>query len=1157
MKKNALSLLAVLLAAAACQDVTVEEAVPVTVAQFDPAPVSPDAEHPVLPAIPKPSDLLMVQDPDNPALMKVAFPLEVELTVLGQDEPLVVPAFSTEAAEQLVETYLNTLHGFPTDGATSTAFQGFRIETDPAKESPLTEKTVRVLDLTGLLRPDAGVPVARVAGIRMVAGPVDEAAGITPLSILPPEGQEWLQGHTYAAVITTGITDETGDAVRSSYAFNLLKSTKALAIDGRSVCALPDETAVQLEGLRTLFAPIFDWLASDAAGNEKLGRGDVALLWTFSIRPEAMLVNDPTRSLFPTPNDIVKTSPASSQHDCDGDGKPDCIEGNLCFPVDCTNDTPVQKAFFEYMNSLDGWPASMTLSATFSLPIDPASVTSEAVILQKIGAAAPENAALSVNDSGTTLTIVPEGGYEAGAAYAAAITDAVLTAGGLFPVTPSTVTAVSRLTVPVVKEGVSQLADFGVADADAALLEGIRQGVQALITAAGLADVTNRLAGIWGFSIQSHNEAIFDPTSGTVPFPNDVLMSLDDKGKPVQVDIPVNPSWPDMQKDIVSELNRLDGFSPLASTHTAFLRPLDPGSFKWLGAMTDIMGGKGLGDISLGMADVTEVDPAAGTLGMMSLMQPDNIYTDGEVKASFESGSLIVRPTGGHPLQAGRRYMLLAFDNLRSKDKGPDDKPWPIEVAPVFFMARSPDPLFDAEAGKSNLMTLSDADAQQLEMLRQNYNSIFAALESDMVGVGREQVLMFWTFTTQTVGTWLVNVVKAELDKHTVGDDPQGTLAEAETATPVVKNADKVVLEGGHFIAFSALAAADPASGNFGRMKLSASGVPDFTQYSLPFILALPKEEFLPVSGSPVPLVVLQHGLDGKKELAIAQFDPFLKAGYAVLAIDLPFHGQRALPGLGNGVPFFSADAVATRDHLVQAALDIYQAVRFATNPGKNGLNSFLCEKNVVCITDGGGKKVGPIDTGRIFFVGDSLGGIAGVPALTLTDAVQHAALVVTGGHLTRILQETENEEFRKPIEDALTGMGYVKGTAEYAEFMDTAQMLLDRGDPVNYARHLVKAPLVGDKKKILLAMAKTDGFIPHAATRELACAARDGVQPYFKEYPAPCHGFFFVDCGGGVGADPVAKVTVDDIIAFFAQDGDGSKVAGATSGDSLPCDDL
>ncbi|MBM4352375.1 MAG: hypothetical protein FJ109_01045 [Deltaproteobacteria bacterium] len=1156
MTRHALSVLALLFLGAACQNVSVEEAVQVTVAQFDPAPVSPDADHPVLPAIPKPSDLLMAPDPDKNALMRIAFPLQVALTVLGQDEPLVVDAFTTDAAEQLVETYLNTLHGFPTDGGTATSFSGRRIETDPAKDSPITSETVYVLDITGLLRPDTGIPVARVAGFQLLAGPTDDENGITPLSILPPAGQEWQQGRTYAAVVTSGITDEMGDPIRSAYAFNFIKSITPLEKDGRSVCALPDATAVQLETLRLAFAPIFDWLAGDAAGDEKIGRGDIALLWTFSIRPESIVLNDPTRNLFPTPNDIVKTSAAGSQHDCDGNGKPDCIEGNLCFPVDCENDTPVQKAFFQYMNALDGWPASMALSASFSLPVDPATVTSDTVKLQKIGAATPETVFLSLDSSATTLTIVPEGGYEAGASYAAAITTGVMTAGGTFPVTPSTITAVSRLTVPVAVDGKSQLTDLGVADADAVLLEAIRQGIQALIAAAGLADIAPSLAGIWGFTIQSHNEAIFDPTTGTVPFPNDVLMSLDEGGKPVKVAIPVNPAWPDSQKDIVAELNRLDGFSPLAATRTQFLRPLDESSFKWLGAMTDIMGGKGLGDISLGMADVTEVDPAQGVSGMMSLMKPENIYTDGEVRATFENGSLTVRPTGGYPLQAGRRYMLLAFNNAKSKDKGQDGLPLPIEVAPVFFMARSPDPLVD-DAGKSNLLTLSDADAQQLEMLRVNYNSIFAALESDMVGVSRDQVLMFWTYTTQTIGTWLVNVVKAELDKHTIGDDPQGSVAEAETAAPDLKHADKVVLEGGHFVAFSALAAPDPAAGNFGRMKISESGVPDFTQYSLPFILALPKEDYYQEPKTQLPLVVLQHGLDGTKEGTLSQFEPFLAAGYAVLAIDLPYHGQRKLPGMENGVPFFSADAVATRDHIVQSALDIYQAIRFAGGTSKNGLNDWLCAKNVVCITTRDGKQVGPIDVNRIYFVGESLGGIAGTLTLAMTEAVDQAALVATGGHLTRILQETGNEGFRKPIEDALAAMGYVKGTPEYAQFMDTAQMLLDRGDPVNYARHLVSSPLVGDKKKLFIGMAETDDFIPHAATRELACAARDGVQPYFKEYPVECHGFFYHRCDGGAGADPGAKATVDDILAFFAQGGDGSKIADATSGESLPCDNL
>jgi len=464
----------------------------------------------------------------------------------------------------------------------------------------------------------------------------------------------------------------------------------------------------------------------------------------------------------------------------------------------------------------------------------------------------------------------------------------------------------------------------------------------------------------------------------------------------------------------------------------------------------------------------------------------------------------------------------------------------PIEVAPVFAMARSKYPLVDDETGASTILTLSDQEAAQLEVLRANYDGIFGPLSG--LGVPRERVLMFWTFKTQSIGSWLLDIKEDVLTWTITHAEGSGKLkapdADLATALP---HADRVLMDG-LFRGYTALQTvdleADPPL--YGSMKLDDDGQPDFKDIELSYLFLLPKE-----TGQlkkPFPLVILQHGLYGDSQQVLSQADRFLEAGYAVLAMDLVLHGSRKAPNQENGAGFFSADVVATRDHLVQSALDLVQLTAFATG-SNGGLEDWLGEDL--------------LDTDAVFFVGNSLGAMAGTLALAVTDQIKVAALVVPGGHLTRILEETPEESFREDIVGALAAMGLQPDTPEYQEFMDTAQALLDRADPVNYAGHLARAPLADymDKKKVLILRAQEDDFMPLGASMELACAARDGQQPYVKAYAQMCHAFFFAGCDGSQ-LDAAAVEAAEDILAFF-KNGEGTDVPDAVAGDALDCDSL
>jgi dienelactone hydrolase len=1008
-----------------------------------------------------------------------------------------------------------------------------------------------------------------------VVKPYDPESQATTIEIQPPLGGQWRQGAVYAVVVTTNLKDDTAQSVIPSYAFNFLKSVEPLAVAGDgeplcgaetgcaaaglSRCALPDADAVQLEALRWTMAPLFDHLEQvgvvRADGEEAqptpITRGEIAQLWTFTILPEAIAINDPSAGTIPVPNDLLMTSPAGSQHDCDGDSQPDCQDGRLCFPIDCDKDSAAQKAFFTYMNSLDGWPASMTPTLSFTQPVT-VQEAPPAALYRDDGEEGLKDlsARVELDAAATIMNVLSTLGAEAGAHYVAAVTRDLVTQGSAFPVAPSTVTALTLLEDPlfVEPEGgadggpANQVAELGVSDEQAALLEALRQRNAALKAKLPPPLGSQGLAALWEYTIQSHNEALFDPTAGIVPFPNDVLMTLDDKGQPDKVNLPGAEGLPPLQEDLMEHINQLDGFSPLASASTRFLRPLDPKGFDFAGALLELPGVLD-GTISLAMADITNVDPTQGIAGMTPLMVPDNIYAEDKVRATFENGSVVIRPKGGMPLRPDSRYMLIAFDSLDSVEQMEGGGAYPIEVAPVFFMARNPDPLFDEATGESLLSTLTDADAQQLEMLRSQYNVIFEAMESELLGVPRERVVMFWTFTTQSIGAFLKGLKDDLFGTLTVGDEPAGSLQEAELAGLDLKYAD-VVLANGKFTAYSALAAPEPEGEvpKMGRMEFDGKGKPKWTPYSFPYLLLVPKHDEGKVK---LPAVIIQHGLGRSKEEVLVQADYYLEKGYVVVAGDLLYHGFRTLPGSESGDGFFSADAVATRDHMLQAALDLAQLAHFVAG---GPLNQWLA-------TELAGEV--QIDVADVSYVGESLGGMVGALGLSLVEEIEKVALVVPGGHLTRILAETEDEGFKKPINDVLAGMGYAAGTPEYRQFMEMVQMLLDRGDPINYARHMAREPLGKTTRKVFILLSDKDEFMPKAASLELACAARDGKeQPYLKSYPATCHGFFFEPCAGGGKLDEAAVAAIKDILTFLAG-GDGKQVEGAASGSALDCGNL
>ncbi len=1146
MSKRLLLLLGcALILATACGEVGSDEPSTTLIAQFNPAPVSPDADHLISPMVPAPSDLLI-----DPATGMVNLPLEYSLAVLGQKEPVVIPAFSTDAVTEFMETYFNTLHGFVTAITTSFVIQGAALDA-----ATVNEDTVRVYDVTGLVQDDVETyPVVRVDGYSIAQSLREEGSPYTDVVIAPPAAG-WEQGHTYMMVVTSGVKDEAGVSLSSGYVFNFLKGTDAVYKDGGSVTALPDETALQLEELRLQLAPLFGWLEGVAEGDMAVPRKDIALLWTLTIHSEPIALNDPSAGVVPTPNDLLKTSVAGSRHDCDGDGKADCIAGNMCFPIDCENDSGVQKRLMAHMNSLDGWPvSSLVITSGFSRPLDSEAVTADSVFVSQLTEEGPvplENLSFGISEDGMTLNIAPGQPMVPGGKYSVVLTRGLKGAEGGLSVAPSQVTAISKLTEAVAGNGgVSYLAELGVDMFTGLLLEVVRQGANSLIQLLDLDGSRENIASIWSFSVQSDNEAIFDVTSGDIPFPNDLMMALDEAGNPVSINLPIDPTWPAAQQQIVGAINQLDGFSPVGALSASFSRPLDESSFKWLTSIStpdletiyfNDNTEPGLGDISVAVVDVTEVDPSAGIMGLAPLLDPTNIYGPDSVDAHFVGGKLVLQPKTGAPLLDGRRYMAILFDNLTSAENDASGEIAQVKVAPTFFLARESEPLVDEE-GHSQVIILSDADAAQLEQLRSNYNPIFTALEG--IGVPRERLVMFWTFTTQNVVEWLAGL-NTELAGKGTPNGVTGTVGDG-TAMDSLTGLGTVVTDG-RLSAWTGLSQPDltnPEAPDFGSMMQDEAGNIEWAETEIPFLLLVPQETAEHVA--PFPVIMYQHGFFGSKEKALMHAQSYLDAGYALLAIDLPLHGERTPAGVEGGTGFLSADAAGSKDHIVQASLDMAQTLRGLDDGGALQL----------WLTDELGSS--PLDSGRVYLVGHSLGAMCSVIVAAVENALDAVVLIAPGGHLTRILSETESAWLKDPIMGQLSAMGIEPGTSAYNQFVTMAQILLDKGDPIHYARRMARSPLDGvSAKPVLIIQPGADGLMPEATSRGIACAMRTGDMPYVKRFEGQCHSFYEHGCSADdapPGAD--ATTALGDILTFLDGAGDGTAVVGAIPGTELECTD-
>ena len=247
------------------------------------------------------------------------------------------------------------------------------------------------------------------------------------------------------------------------------------------------------------------------------------------------------------------------------------------------------------------------------------------------------------------------------------------------------------------------------------------------------------------------------------------------------------------------------------------------------------------------------------------------------------------------------------------------------------------------------------------------------------------------------------------------------------------------------------------------------------TDRTLNFVYIAPDPLTVTRPANGYPVVIYQHGITSQKETVIALAGTLTAKGYALVAIDLPLHGQNAvlLPtphttGASWGQDFMAIGApLATRTNLQQGVVNL---TRLELVIKTGGLNTALATAGLATSTpDITPVVVNSIPTyPNIKFVGVSLGAIVGSYYLA-----SNATLATTGapysqaslnGDMKGFLNNPgartayliqNSPAFGPTVDAGLAAVGIAKNTPTYHNFFQVTQSIVDPADPASVSTPL------------------------------------------------------------------------------------------------------
>ncbi len=649
---------------------------------------------------------------------------------------------------------------------------------------------------------------------------------------------------------------------------------------------------------------------------------------------------------------------------------------------------------------------------------------------------------------------------------------------------------------------------------------------------------------------------VADPARGSVPIPSDFL--LDPATNRVSGAAASMMGAP--------ELSTLDGFSTSALAIAPTSAPIRASSVRSsagrgvhlyrLGA-----GGSAATEVSAVLAQppVVTIDPATQMPCIPVNAAGDFAETCRSTNVGLQPAVTVPTPSGPlalPPLEERTEYAVVITRAVTDTEGEPISRTTLGRILLLQHPICTPSPACAGEptGATSQLPALSPAQASRLEGMRLRLLPVASALAEDH-GLARSDVAMAYLFRTQSLTTEALRLGALPYAKlASTGADrfpdapkevhpvtPESLVTEFEKLFEDVTDPVNTVLTPGvrylegTIVSFNRL---DPATGAFytdpdaGRLE------------DIPVLLALP-DRAPPPGGW--PLVIYHHGFGtvGKRGDALKVARSLADAGMAVAAIDAIRLGLGDLcisfgwmletldggPG-GVGPPAASSDIPVgrclfqARDTFRQDILDESMLVRVLTSTGGNGL---------VRVAAGLPEGSVPVDAARVFYVGQSIGSIEGTADLAANPRISRAVLATGGGPLLDVIENSANKLIREFYPMLLEAIDAKPWTPAYLRFIIAFKWALDPADPVNFARHLVSAPLpdlladpsgaTPQAPKAVLGMgARCDDTVPNAQTALLyALVGLAPVEP-LTESAHPGVQWYMTDTGGTCPVDDAAS---------------------------------
>lgn len=587
---------------------------------------------------------------------------------------------------------------------------------------------------------------------------------------------------------------------------------------------------------------------------------------------------------------------------------------------------------------------------------------------------------------------------------------------------------------------------------------------------------------------------VFDPGTGpidfaNVPFPDDLYRSsgmIEIGAFPAELtQVPGEQlPRPEMVTTMREAFHDLDGFGTTSGVFFRLDGDIDPSTLPATPAESRQP------SASVFLIDVESASPTALE------RVPVEVHWDGARRL------LVVRPWYGHALYEGRTYAAVVTNAVHAVDGSPL-QPSPRFAAIRDATSRPSDPT-DATAYTeyTPVLTSSAVTRANVAGLAVFHVQHVSAELDQARSVIRDAPAPALTILRVASGTALDDLLGTPTPADTLGTDVDGGVVHSHIGTLI-----EGTFPSPNFVA--------PTPLGHGPFRHDAAGAIQVQSTNTVWMtVALP-----PGDVSHVPVVVFQHGLGGDRSSIFAVADPLCAQGFAVAAIDIPFHGMRAdgtaldrfhtfgstagpdlygdLGGTSVYVSFVGVVDMSgpyvdfhpsyPRDVLRQSALDVMALVNVLDRSDWSGVGAM-----------GGPTTVGFSDA-PIGFVGVSLGGIIGTTFVTGEPRVGAAVLNVTGGELTNLVafSSSFNQTFFPLLLPAIgidpasyaSAEDYTSDPPRFLPEIALYQTLLDRGDSMSFA-----PVLATQSKNVLFQMAYDDETVPNQATEALARSANAAI---------------------------------------------------------------